>query len=135
MLEQQEQFAMIYGAVWVFGFAIILLIVWQMRNRKRQKRLELIHQERMLAMEKGIPLPELPDLPEEYGITWIKEMWRAQTVNPKWPLGLGAIFICLGLGLSIALYFSGDAWSFGIIFIFLGIGFFLHYALTRKSAV
>ena len=29
-------------------------------QRSRQKRMEIIHQERMAAMEKGIPLPEFP---------------------------------------------------------------------------
>jgi hypothetical protein len=28
--------------------------------RERQRRLEVLHQERIVAMEKGIPLPELP---------------------------------------------------------------------------
>ena len=29
-------------------------------HRSRQKRMEIIHLERMAAMEKGIPLPEFP---------------------------------------------------------------------------
>ena len=29
-------------------------------QRSRQKRMEIIHQERMAAMDKGIPLPEFP---------------------------------------------------------------------------
>ena len=30
------------------------------KHRSRQQRIEIIHQERMAAMEKGIPLPEFP---------------------------------------------------------------------------
>ena len=30
------------------------------KHQTRRKRLELIHQERLVAMEKGIPLPEFP---------------------------------------------------------------------------
>ena len=30
------------------------------KHQSRRKRLELIHQERLVAMEKGIPLPEFP---------------------------------------------------------------------------
>ena len=30
------------------------------KHQSRQKRIEIIHQERMAAMEKGIPLPEFP---------------------------------------------------------------------------
>ena len=33
--------------------------VW-VKNRTRQIKIQAIHQERMTAMEKGIPLPELP---------------------------------------------------------------------------
>ena len=30
------------------------------RHIERRRRLEIVHQERLVAMEKGIPLPELP---------------------------------------------------------------------------
>lgn len=47
------------------GMASIALvggIVWYVHivHRSRQKQLEIIHQERLAAMEKGIPLPEFP---------------------------------------------------------------------------
>ncbi len=31
-----------------------------LKSQTRQKKIEVIHQERMVAMEKGIPLPEFP---------------------------------------------------------------------------
>ncbi len=133
-----QQFYMIFSLFWIFGWMTIFIVIWQLRARARQKKLELIHQERMLAMEKGIPLPELPELPQETGGASFKEMWRAQATNPKWALGVGAIFICLGFGISLALFLSGDdyhqqVWPFGFISVFLGFGLCLHYALTRKA--
>ena len=60
-------------------------------------------------------------------------------LNPRWPLGVGALSIMLGIGTSLALWLSGDEyhrqiWSLGLIGIFLGIGLFLHYLLTRPRA-
>jgi len=40
-------------AAGVVGYAYV-------SHRSRQKRLEIVHQERLVAMEKGIPLPEFP---------------------------------------------------------------------------
>jgi hypothetical protein len=34
------------------------------KHESRRKRLEMMHQERLAAMEKGIPLPEFPLEPE-----------------------------------------------------------------------
>ena len=53
------------GAVWVFGFAAVLLIAWHLRSKRRLEKLQLVHDERMKAMEKGIPLPEFPELRDE----------------------------------------------------------------------
>lgn len=133
-----QQFMMVFSIFWIFGWMAIFIVIWQLRVRGRQKRLELIHQERMLAMEKGIPLPELPELPQESTVAGTKAMWRAQATNPQWSLGIGAIFMCLGIGISLALFLSGDAyhrqvWSFGLISVFLGIGLCLHHALTKKA--
>jgi len=43
-------------------FALVAGVIGYLyvKHLGRQKRLEIIHQERMAAMEKGIPLPEFP---------------------------------------------------------------------------
>ena len=43
----------------VFGVSISMLNVWVVHRRKQQM-LEHWHKERMTAMEKGLPLPEVP---------------------------------------------------------------------------
>lgn len=53
-----------------------------LKNKTRLRRLEVIHQERLAAMDKGIPLPELPIDPPEppssaggkvllHGVVWL----------------------------------------------------------------
>jgi len=116
------------------SWAVILLVAWHLQGKRRQRKEEWIHQERMKAMEKGIPLPELPAM-EENGARKMGT-WNG-AINPRWPLGAAALLITGGIGTSLALYLSGEAfhnrvWAFGLIAVFLGIGLLLHYRLTRK---
>ena len=120
-----------FGALWIFGCALVLIVVWHLRSKQRIEKLNLIHQERMRAMEKGIPLPEFPELDEESRIE-IKPI----RINPKWPLGLGALCLMTGLGVTLAFMMSNDPeltklWSMGFIGIFFGVGLVLYYFLTR----
>jgi hypothetical protein len=47
-------------ALIVAALAAAFIGFYYFRHRERQRRLETVHQERMAAMDKGIPLPELP---------------------------------------------------------------------------
>lgn len=127
---------LLFALFWVFGWAVLLVLVWHLRASRRERRMMLIHKERMLAMEKGSPLPELPEYVEPRSM--VAEAVAAVRLNPRWPLGLGVISILLGIGVSAALGFSGDAYhnqlsSFGLIGIFLGVGLILHYFVTRPG--
>jgi len=51
---------LMFSLFWVFGWVILLLVAWQLRSSRRERKVERQHKERMMAMEKGIPLPELP---------------------------------------------------------------------------
>src|SRR5690242_6782397 len=86
------------------------------RYLSRQRRLDIIHQERMAAMEKGIPLPELPLDP-----TTIKRPGDAHVL----PI-LGIVLSTLSLGAMIVLYFNLTGgnhifWISPLPFAFLGI--------------
>lgn len=125
-------FEQLVGLAWVFGAASIFLFIKVLNTRRYQIKLDFIHRERLAAMEKGIPLPELPeyDKPAMTLMNFVR-------LNPRWPLGAGATLMLGGIGLGLALRLSGDGyhqqvWSFCFIPIFLGVGLFLHYRLTRQ---
>ena len=116
------------------GMASIALvggIVWYVHivHRSRQKRLEIIHQERMAAMEKGIPLPEFPFDPET------KVDPPSQQVLPI----LGIVLATLALGAMIVLYFNLPAathsfWIAPLPFAFLGVGLFVfHFPMSDSG--
>lgn len=126
----------VFGALWIFCCTGVLIIIWHLRGKRRIEKLNLIHQERMRAMEKGIPLPEFPELDEEQ--SRIELRFERLNVSPKWPLGLGALFIMSGIGVCAAFMLSNDAefnklWSMGLIGVFFGIGLAGYYALTRTT--
>ena len=116
--------------------AATFALVWRHQNLQRYRtRLELIQKERLIAMEKGVPMPELPDY-DASGRPSIDSIVSALRVHPRWPLGAGAILICGGIGTTIALALSreeyhSNVWSMGLIPVFIGVGLFLHYRLTR----
>jgi len=123
---------------WVFGWAIIILIFIYMRNRRRHKTLELIHKERLAAMEKGIPIPEWPDYDINGKSTLIEGLRGRRSQNPKAYLGAGALLVMIGAGICLAFYLAGVAdlrllWPLGLIVVFIGIGLFIYYFLTKEG--
>jgi hypothetical protein len=113
--------------VWILAWAVIILAAFHLRAKRRERRLEMLHKERMAAIEKGVPLPELNG--ED----------RHVRVNPKWPLGVGAILMMIGIGIVAALIISPDQhlqpmWSMGLIWVFAGIGFMAYHELTKERA-
>jgi hypothetical protein len=121
---------LVYKLIWIFGWVLVILVVWLVRGLRRQRRVEMIHAERMAALDKGVPLPELPgyeDSPRS----------GLHPPNPRTVLGLGVTIAMLGIGVCLALLLSGDAyhneiWPFGLIGVFLGVGLVLHYWLTYE---
>jgi len=123
---------------WVFGWAIIILIFMYLRNKKRQKTIELIHKERMAAMEKGIPMPEWPDYDINGKSSLIEDLRGRRSQNPKAHLGAGALLVMIGAGICLAFYLAGIAdlrllWPLGLIVVFIGIGLFIYYFLTKEG--
>jgi len=97
------------------------------KHQGRQKRLEIIHQERMAAMEKGIPLPELPLDPAK------ERRPPDPTVLPI----LGIVLATLSIGTMIALYLTRSAESHGfwispLPFAFLGVGLLTFHFLKAN---
>jgi hypothetical protein len=97
-------------------------------HRSRQKRIEIIHQERMAAMEKGIPLPEFPLEP-------VRERHGSDTDHVI-PI-LGTVLLSLSVGAMIVLYLnvpgpSHSIWVSPLPFAFLGVGLIAFHFLKGE---
>jgi hypothetical protein len=130
---------LMFSLFWVFGWVILLLVAWHLKAARRERRIERVHKERLMAMEKGIPLPELPEYEEPNRRPLLEEAIGSIRINPRWPLGIGALSIMAGIGVSLALRLSQEdyhyrVWSFGLIPVFVGLGLMLHYWLTRPAS-
>ena len=121
---------------WVFACAVVLIVVWHLRSKRRMEKMSLIHEERMKAIEKGVPLPEFPELSEEAKMQQFDRVFTPPKLNPRWPIGVGAVISMGGLGFLAAMMLSNDSelaklWSIGLIPIFTGLGLILYFFLTR----
>lgn len=98
------------------------------KHQTRRKRLDVIHQERLVAMEKGIPLPEFPLEPVQ------SPQAPDSTVLPI----LGTVLLSLSLGTMIVLFRTLDAeehgfWVSPLPFTFLGVGLLTFHFLKRDA--
>ena len=121
---------------WVFG----AVLLWQRRAKARDaialQRREMLHRERLAAIEKGASLPELPDheLPE-----WL--MAEASRLRLLWlvrfALAVGILALTSGLGITLAFYWSPDEgfrtmWTLGLIPILVGGGCLIYYGVANS---
>ncbi len=138
---KDEFFWTAVGLVWVFGW----VTVWYLRRRALEARSlelrKLLHRERMTAMEKGVPLPEIP-AEEEATPAWLRP--EAERVRAAWlrrlalVLGLAAVFT--GAGMCVGFYWSPDRgfhsmWTLGFVPALGGIGLLLYALLARRAGV
>jgi hypothetical protein len=128
----------------LFGFlaiALVLVALWlftYLQYRLKRRRTEMIHQERMAAMERGIPLPEFPNFdlgPSPFLLTRL----AAKPGSPQSSLLTGIIFLCASVGGMIVLFYLLPLdrhlyWILPLPLALVGIGLLLYYALLRRSA-
>ena len=97
------------------------------KHQSQQRRMEIVHQERMAAMDKGIPLPELPLEPSQ----------ENRRPDPDVLPILGTVLLTLSLGTMVVL--SKDAaaahgfWVAPLPFAFLGVGLIALHFLKGKA--
>ena len=109
----------------VVALAAAVVAYLYFKHRERERRFDIIHQERLAAMEKGVPLPELPldPLPGRPG-------------DPHAPLMHGVVWAAFGFGSMLALHLTGSnvggvaLWPAPLPLALLGVGLMLYYALT-----
>ncbi len=98
------------------------------RHRSRQERLEIIHEERMVAMEKGIPLPEFP----------LEAPRAPRQADPDNVIPiLGTVLFSLSVGAMIVLFLNLPAisrsfWIAPLPFTFLGMGLIAFHFLKHE---
>jgi Domain of unknown function (DUF6249) len=116
-------------ALIVVAVAGVFVAYLYFRHVERRRRLEIVHQERLAAMEKGIPLPELP----------LEPAGMRKPPDPRAPLLHGIVWAALGFGAMAALVMmravpNGLApfWPLPLPLLFLGVGLMLYYALASN---
>jgi len=112
----------------------LVICGWHLRAQRRARIFEMQHKERMLAMEKGIPLPELAPS-EDSTRAWPD---RVVAYDPRWALISGVITVFLGFGFIVTCRTinSNDAhqfWPLGLMPAILGSGLLLLYGLLRHG--
>jgi Domain of unknown function (DUF6249) len=114
----------------VAAIAAAIVAYLYFRHTERQRRLEIVHQERLAAMEKGIPLPELPFDPPRV----------PKPPDPWAPLIHGIVWLALGAGGMLALRLIGPLpgapmlWPLPLPLALLGVGLILYYAVVSRRA-
>lgn len=125
--------------LWALGLGALAVWRGHLRRRHEERLREMVHRERMLALERQVPLPELLDLeakapprPAESGVDLLG--WR-----PRRPaLGCGILAVALGGGI-VAGFLLSDieelraTWSLGLIPLLLGNGLLLVHLLERRA--
>ncbi len=115
-------------ALVVIALTVGFLGYQYLRRRDHRRRLEILHIERMAAMEKGIPLPELPIDPPP-------SAWR-RPPGPKTPLAIGIMLTALGVGamMALAVFTHERYWALPLPITMMGLGLILYYRLSVESA-
>ena len=133
----------IFGSAFTLIFLLIVILGEHLRQKRKIKLREIIQTERIAAMERGVPMPEIDDEvfmeektvihgPEQYKH---KMQWLRITL-----LSIGLFLSFGGLGMFLGFHFSGDfefvkMATIGFIPFLAGIGLLLFYYLTNKEVV
>jgi len=106
----------------IVSAAILAAVIVVARSQERRRRLELLHAERLAAIEKGIPLPELP----------LEPPLPKAPPDPRGFLFVGMILLTVGSGAMIGLgVVETRMWAIPLPVVFMGLGFMLFYWFTR----
>jgi hypothetical protein len=127
----------------LFFFLALLLGCWclvlggrALKERSRLREREMIHRERIEAMQHNLPVPPVAE-PDVVGP-------RAKEASPgvvQWfrtvSLAIGLFFFFTGAGMCISFWLVSDfreIWSVGMIPAMAGVGFLLFFAMSRDLA-
>lgn len=112
----------------VAALAAVVVAYFLLKFLERRRRLEILHAERVVAMEKGIPLPELPLEPPTAR--------QVRPPDPHAPLIIGMVLTAFGIGSMIALSLVEPfraAWPLPLPVAFIGVGLVLYHVLAAAG--
>jgi len=117
----------------IIGAFILGGFFWWMMVRAGLRERELLHAERLAAIEKGLPPPDEPAGPQGAG--------GPEPVSPRAaasnPLGTGLFWLFIGLGMIVAMrivYPASTSWGWGVIPVGLGLAYLVGIWLTYRLA-
>jgi hypothetical protein len=141
-----EFYWVLFGLALVFGWAGLAIWARYLRNKQRARYREMIHKERMAAIEKGIPMGEIPEAGEMDTIVDEKQEGTSHTQAVRWvrlgSLGFGLLLFFFGIGFFIAFNIIPDTpstrgmqevASLGFIPALSGLGLLAFFLLTRRA--
>ena len=111
------------GEVIVIAAAFAFVVHVYFSHQERRRRLEILHQERLAAIEKGIPLPELPLEPPSAGVPQ----------GGHFSLFPGIVLLTFGVGSMAAFLMTmqlADYWMLPLPIVFMGVGFIFYHFFT-----
>jgi hypothetical protein len=133
-------------SVVILILGIFALGLWSrhLRERKQNKIREIVHNERMRAMEKGVPFSDLDHAGMTREIERMNEETRIMESKTSksvlWirlnALCLGLLFLFGGIGIVAGFPLVGNEefrmfWSVGFIPVLIGLGLLIFYGLSR----
>ena len=130
----------------ILGLLALGILRRYLHNRQRLRLHEMAHRERMLAMEKGLPVSEVP-AGSDFD-AWLDEAWTDRLLDDgrdrRVALALGLVMLFAGAGALLLAWrlpaTSTDAEtlklaaSLGLIPLMASFGLLLYYRLTRPAA-
>lgn len=123
---RDEFFWALFGGGFIMFWAILIALTQHLRATRKLRERELLHKERVLSLEQGIPLPEdrAPAL-------------LAAPALQSLALALGLLLLFIGIGLSLAFYLTSDVdessqWPLGLIPAMAGLGLLFYTWVSRR---
>jgi hypothetical protein len=138
-------------AMEVLGFVILVLGLFgsgmlrrHLREAKLLRHRQIIHEERLKAMEHNAPLPEVDDMELASRLREMNSHHHGSLAGAV--LWMRIVALCVGLasffggiGTTIGMYFVKDpdihnAWAFGLVPVFIGFGLLVFYVMSKGVA-
>jgi len=125
----------IIAVVAILSVCSVAGVTWSLAIRAEARALEMLHAERMAAIEKGLPPPEEPVkvAPAETGGKEPARQAGGKESQTR-ALGTGLFWLFVGLGFTLAMrvvYPGTTQWGWGIILVSLGLAYLVGHWLTR----